>query len=107
MRLGYKDLGFKLFEPLTYWPHWPQKLDMEEEKRDEGVGYPINLLFKEALVQQRNEMMDKFAQILRWLPTCDTTSSSGHFRGATPFKVQVIFDIPLFEGQIYVDVVDK
>jgi hypothetical protein len=33
---------------------------MEEEKRDEGVGYPINLLFKEALVQQRNEMMDNF-----------------------------------------------
>jgi hypothetical protein len=30
--------------------------------------------------------------------------SIGH---ATPFKVHVNFDIPLFEGLIYVDVVDK
>ena len=36
--------------------------------------------------------------------TRDTSSSSGH---ATPFKVQVNFDIPLFEGLIDVDVVDK
>jgi hypothetical protein len=49
-------------------------------------------------------MMDNFAQILRRLPTGDTSSSSGH---ATPFKVQVNFDIPLFEGLIDVDVVDK
>jgi hypothetical protein len=27
-------------------------------------------------------------------------SSRNHFRGATPFKVQVKFDIPLFEGNI-------
>jgi hypothetical protein len=26
---------------------------------------------------------------------------------ATPFKVQVNFDIPIFEGQIDVDVIDK
>jgi hypothetical protein len=38
------------------------------------------------------------------LPTGEASSSSGH---ATPFKVQVNFDIPLFEGLIYVDVVDK
>jgi hypothetical protein len=52
-------------------------------------------------------MMDNFAQILRRLPTGDTSSSSDHFGGTTPFKVQVNFDIPLFEGQIDVDVVDK
>jgi hypothetical protein len=49
-------------------------------------------------------MMDNFAWILRWLPTKETSSSSNH---ATPFKVQVNFDIPLFEGLVYVDDVDK
>jgi hypothetical protein len=49
-------------------------------------------------------MMDNFVQILRRLPTSDTSTSS---RGVTPFKVQINFDIPIFEGQINVDVVDK
>ena len=49
-------------------------------------------------------MMDNFAQILRRLPRGDASSSSGH---ATPFKVQVNFDIPLFEGMIDVDAIDK
>jgi hypothetical protein len=38
------------------------------------------------------------------LPIGDTSSSSGH---ATPFKVKVNFDIPLFEGLIDLDYVDK
>ena len=49
-------------------------------------------------------MMDNFAQILRWLSTWDTSSSSSH---ETPFKVKLNFDIPLFEGLIDADVVDK
>ena len=49
-------------------------------------------------------MMDNFAQILRRLPTGDRSSSNG---GAAPFKVQINFDIPIFEGQIDIDVVDK
>jgi hypothetical protein len=49
-------------------------------------------------------MMDSFVQILRQLPTGDTSSSSG---GAAPFKVQINFDIPIFEVQIDVDVVYK
>jgi hypothetical protein len=49
-------------------------------------------------------MMDSFAQILRWLPIGDTSSSSG---GTTPFKVQINFDIPIFEGHIDTNVVDK
>jgi hypothetical protein len=55
-------------------------------------------------MQQRNEMMDSFAQILRRLPTSDTSSSNG---GTAPFKVQINFDIPIFEGHIDKDVVDK
>jgi hypothetical protein len=49
-------------------------------------------------------MMDSFAQILRRLPKGDTSSSS---RGGTHFKVQINFDIPLFEGHIDADDVDK
>jgi hypothetical protein len=49
-------------------------------------------------------MMDNFTQILRRLPTGDASSSSG---GTAPFMVQINFDIPIFEGQIDADVVDK
>ena len=49
-------------------------------------------------------MMDSFVQILRRLPTSNASSSN---RGAAPFKVQINFDIPIFEGQIDVDFVDK
>jgi hypothetical protein len=59
------------------------------------------MLLEEALARQRNEMMDNFAQILRWLSTAtEGTSTNNQFGGPTPFKVQVNFDIPLFEGQI-------
>ena len=51
--------------------------------------------------------MDKFSQILRRLPTGDTSSSSSHSGGTTPFKVQVNFDIPIFEGQIDAEVIEK
>ena len=52
-------------------------------------------------------MMDKFSQILRRMPTGDIYSSGIHSGGATPFKVQVNFDIPIFEGQIDADVIDR
>ena len=74
---------------------------------NEGVGYPIKILLKEALEKQRNAMMDNFAQILQWLPTGGASASSSHFGGATPFKVQVNFHIPIFEGQIDVDAIDR
>ena len=34
-------------------------------------------------------------------------SSSNHFKGATPLKVQVNFDIPLFEGKIDANALDN
>ena len=77
---------------------------MGDKNKYDGVIDHFKMLLEESLVQQRNEMMDNFAHILRWLPTGDTSSSSDH---ATPFKVQVNFDIPLFKGLIDVDVVDK
>ena len=48
--------------------------------------------------------MDIFAQILRQLLTGDASSSSG---GASPFKVHINFDIPIFEGHIDANGVDK
>ena len=77
---------------------------MGDKKKDDGAGDPIKMLLEEAIVRKRNEMMDNVMQILRRLPTGEASSSGGH---ATPFKVQVNFDIPLFEGLIDVDVVYK
>jgi hypothetical protein len=77
---------------------------MVEEKKDEGAGDPFKILLEEALERQRNVMMDNFSQILQRLPTGDTSSSNSHSGGTTPFKVQVNFDIPIFEGQIDADV---
>jgi hypothetical protein len=77
---------------------------MVGENKDEGTRDPFKMLVKESLMQHRNEMMDSFAQILQRLPTGDTSSSNG---GATPFKVQIKFDIPIFEGQIDTDAIEK
>jgi hypothetical protein len=77
---------------------------MVGEKKDDKTGDPFKLLIEEALTQQRNEMMDSFAQILQQLPTGDASSSN---EGTAPFKVQIDFDISIFEGQIDADDVDK
>jgi hypothetical protein len=37
----------------------------------------------------------------------EASSTRSHFSSATPFKVQVNFDFPLFEGQIYADALEK
>jgi hypothetical protein len=79
---------------------------MGEEKKDEGAGYPIKMLLEEALEKQRNVMMDDFSQILQRIPTSGASTSNNHSGGTTPFKVQVNFEIAIFEGQIDADVVD-
>ena len=52
-------------------------------------------------------MMDNFAQILQRLPTGGASASSSHSGAANPSKVQVNFEISIFEGQIDVDAVDR
>jgi hypothetical protein len=94
-RLGYKELGLELVsleDKISHMPKWPLML---EEKKEDGIRDPFKMLLEESLMQQRNEMMDSFAQILWWLPTCDTSSWN---EGTAPFKVQINFDIPIFEG---------
>jgi hypothetical protein len=49
MRLGYRELGLKLVslgDDHSPQPKWPP---MGEEKRDDGVGYPFNMLLEESL----------------------------------------------------------
>jgi hypothetical protein len=77
---------------------------MAGEKKYDWTRDPFKMFLEEAVMQQRNKMMDSFTQILRRLPIGDASSSSG---GAVPFKVQINFDIPIFEGQIEMDVLDK
>jgi hypothetical protein len=107
-RSGYRELGLELVsleENHSRQPKWPP---MVEEKRDEGEEDPIKLFLVESLVQQRNEMLENFSQILQRLSTITGVSSSrSHFGDATPFKVQVNFDIPVFEGQIDADALEK
>jgi hypothetical protein len=77
---------------------------VSKKKKDEKTRDPFKMFLKEALTQQRNEMIDSFAQILQRLPIGDASSSNG---GATPLKVQINFNIPIFEGQINADVVEN
>ena len=103
-RSEYKELGLKLISLEDKSSRTHKKPLMEGEKKYDGTGDPFKLLTEEHLMQQRNKMMDNFVQILRRLPTDDISSSNG---GAAPFKVQINFDIPIFEGQIDTDAIDK
>jgi len=72
---------------------------MEKEKRDMGLEDSINIFLEESLTHQRDKMMEIFSQILRRMSTTtERYSSSNHFGSVTPFKAQVNFDIPVFEG---------
>ena len=58
MRSGYKELGLDLVEPLQDQPRKPWRMPMRDEKKDEGVGDPIKILLKDALVKQTNAMIE-------------------------------------------------
>jgi hypothetical protein len=52
--------------------------------------------------------LNNFSHILRRLSiTTYVYSSSNHFGGTSPFKVQVNFYIPIFEGHIDADALEK
>jgi hypothetical protein len=79
----------------------PKKPSMVEENKNDRAEDSINLLLEQALTRQRDEMMENFSHILQCLSIkTGMSSSSDHFGGTSPFKVQVNFDIPIFEGQI-------
>jgi hypothetical protein len=100
-RFEYRNLGLNLVSLEDNHSHTPKKPSMAEEKKNDGADDPINLLLEQALMRQRDKMMENFSHILKCLSIpLDTSSSSDHFGGTSPFKVQVNFDIPVFEGQI-------
>jgi hypothetical protein len=82
-RSEYKELGLELVSLEEKSSHMPKRPLMVGEKKYDGTGDPFKLLIEESLMQQRNEMMDSFTQILRRLPTGDTSSSNG---GAAPSR---------------------
>ena len=98
-RSEYSKLGLELVSLEDNVSCTPKKPSMAEEKKNDGANDPISLLLEQALTRQRDEMMENFAHILQCLPIATGTSSSNdHFGGASPFKVQVNIDIPIFEG---------
>jgi len=81
---------------------------MVEEKKNDRADDPINLLLEQAILRQRDEMMENFSHILQHLLIAwGTSSSSNHFGGTLPFKVQFNFDILVFEGQIDTEALEK
>jgi hypothetical protein len=107
-RSEYRKLGIEIFSLEDNCSRTPKKPSMVEEKKNDRANYSINMLLEQALTRQRDEMMENFSHILQRLPiTIDTSSSSDHFGGTSPFKVQFNFDIVVFEGQIDADALEK
>ena len=101
-------MGLELVSLEDNRSHTPKKPSMAEEKKNDGADDPISLLLEQALTRQRDEMMDNFSHILQCLSIAiGASSSSSHFGGTSHFKVQVNFDIPVFEGQIDAEALDK
>jgi hypothetical protein len=107
-RSEYSHLGLELVSLEDNYSRTLKKPSMVEKNKNDGAKDFINLLLEQSLTRQRDEMMENFSHILQRLPIAmGTSSSSHHFRGTSPFKVQVNFDIPIFEGQIDADALEK
>jgi hypothetical protein len=58
---------------------------MVEENKKGGEEYSIKQLLEQALMGQRDEMMENFSHILQRLPIeIGASSSRGHFQGTSP-----------------------
>ena len=107
-RYEYSKLGLELVTLEENFSHTPKKPSMVEENKNDGADDPISLLLEQALTRQRDEMMENFSHILQCLSIAiNTSSSNNHFGGTSTFKVQVKFDIPVFEGKIDAKALDK
>jgi hypothetical protein len=107
-RSEYSKLGLDIFSLEYNFSLTPKKPSMVEENKNDEADNPINMLLKQALTHHRDEMMENFSHILQCLLIATGASSSNnYFRSTSSFKVQVNFDIPIFEGQIDADALDK
>jgi hypothetical protein len=64
-RSRYRELGLEPISLEDNLSRNPKRAPMAEEKRDVREEDPIKLLIMEALAEQRNEMLDKFSEILQ------------------------------------------
>jgi hypothetical protein len=101
MRSEYSQLGLDIVSLEDNHSRTPKKPSMVAENKNDRAKDFINMLHEQALAQQRDEMMENFSHILQCMSIATgSSSSSDHFGGTSPFKIQVNFDIPIFEGQI-------
>jgi hypothetical protein len=108
MRFKYSQLSLEHVSLEDNHSHTPKKPSMVVEKKNDREKYYINMLCEQALARQKDKMMENCAHVLQCLPIATGASSSRcHFGGTSPFKVQVNFDIPIFEGQIDADSLEK
>ena len=59
-RFEYKNLALELVSLEDNHSHTPKKPSMAEEKKNDEADDPINLLLEQALMRQRDEMMENF-----------------------------------------------
>jgi hypothetical protein len=107
-RSEYRKLGLKLVSLEENHSHTPKKPSMAEEKKNDGADDSINLLLEQALMRQRDEMMENFSHILQ-LPVIKQV----HLHQATtleaPFlsRYKLILIFPYLKDQIDVDALEK
>jgi hypothetical protein len=107
-RSKYSQLGLDIVSLEDNHSRTPKKPSMATEKKNRRSKDYINMFLEQSLARQRDKMMDHFAHILQCMSIATGASSSSvHFGGTSPFKVQFNFDIPIFEGQIDVDALVK
>jgi hypothetical protein len=86
-------LGLDIVSLEENLSHTPKKPSMVEENKNDRADDPISLLLEKALTRHRDKMMENSSHILQCLPIASSASSSSdHFGGTSPFKVQVNFD---------------
>jgi hypothetical protein len=79
-----------------------------EENKNVGADDPISMLLEQALTRQRDEMMENFSHILQHLSIeVGSSSTRDHFGSISSFNLQVNFYIPVFEGQINAEALEK
>jgi hypothetical protein len=67
MRSEYSKLGLELVSLEDNLSRTPKKPSMAEENKNDGAYDSINLLLEQALMRQRDEMMENFSHILQCL----------------------------------------
>ena len=108
MRSKFRNFGLEIIYLDENIFHTPSKPSVEEENENDREEDSINLLLEKALTWQRGENMKNFSNILQHMSIEKFASlSRDHFGSTSPFKVQVNFDILIFEGQIEADALDK